>query len=106
MPWSRAASICCTLCRRAFAKRLHTLAEGCCGRATADGTEPAKSLSVGTLARGGVWQKGVLLMDSVRIAVSVTVLIGSSVLLVVPCEGQNAPASPYPSGVVVAQSRY
>jgi hypothetical protein len=45
-------------------------------------------------------------MDSVRIAVSVTVLIGSTVLLVVPCEGQNAPASPYPSGVVVAQSRY
>jgi len=50
--------------------------------------------------------KSVLLMDSVRIAVSVTVMIGSSVLLIVPCEGQNAPASPYPSGVVVVQSRY
>jgi hypothetical protein len=52
-----------------------------------------------------VWQK-ILLMNSVRIALSVFVLIESSVLLAVPGEAQNAPASPYPTGVVVAQSRY
>src|SRR5262245_49804152 len=44
-------------------------------------------------------------MSSVRIAISSAVLVGCLVLLVAPCNGQDA-ASPYPGGVVVANSRY
>ena len=56
------------------------------------------SSSLSGLRPQGKRGNSVSLMSPVRIAISTAILVGTSVLLVVPCEGQDAAVAPYPGG--------